>query len=72
MQSDQHECAMNLLKRERAIGSNALTSSYALIVKVLSTISEEEWRARHGVAIGNSYMYTNEIAGKTFSHYMCM
>ena len=40
--SDQHECAMNLLKRERAIGSNAPTSSYVPIARALSTISEEE------------------------------
>ena len=45
-QSDQHECAMDLLKREQAIGSNAPTSSYAPITKVLSTISENNVQAK--------------------------
>ena len=41
-QSDHHECAMNLLKREQTIGSNAPTSLYAPIAKALSTISENK------------------------------
>ena len=95
--SDQHEHAMNLIKREQAIVSNAPTSSYAPIAQVLNTLSEGEreqlrrkfdiayflaieklsfrkyprlceLEAHHGVSIGNSY--TNEIVGKTFSHYI--
>ena len=37
---------MNLLKREQAIGSNALTSLYAPIAKALSTISENNVQAK--------------------------
>lgn len=51
--SDQHERAMNLLKRERAIASNAPTSSYAPIAQALSTISvgeREQLRRKFDIA----------------------
>jgi len=42
MQSDQHEHAMNLLKRKRAIVSNTPTSLYASIAQVLKALFEGE------------------------------